>query len=135
MTELPYRLELTSSNDAITEAADWAETCAQEFGLAPDRVFAVRLCIEEAVSNVVHHGYGRNPGTIRLEFGERISGAYIAIADNAWAFDPVAAEDPGDEDNILDAAIGGRGIRLMRTFSSAMAYVRDGNENRLTLEF
>jgi len=105
--------------------------------LGGDVAFAMRLCVEEAVTNIVFYAYDPaltdRPIHVRAE--RTSGGAQVIVTDNGRPFDVAAALDPGPEHDIMAAQIGGRGIRLMRSFASRIDYARVADQNRLTLNF
>lgn len=102
---------------------------------APERAaFALRLCLEEAFMNVVLHGYGEeSPGAVELAAWHEEGRLMARMVDWASAFDPTTAPLPQPAESLAEAALGGRGLRLMRRFASAMAYERAEGQNRLTM--
>jgi anti-sigma regulatory factor (Ser/Thr protein kinase) len=132
---IPDILEVAASKAAIAQAAEWAECWAEAQSLDHDTRFAIRLCVEEATVNIVSYAYDDTPGLIILEAAPFAGGARITILDDGRPFDVVRATDPGREEDIHSATVGGRGIRLMRAFSQGIDYERVGDRNRLTLIF
>lgn len=55
------QLNLSSRLAELNRVALWVESLAVEHDLPPELVFAVNLCMEEALSNVIRHGYGGEP--------------------------------------------------------------------------
>ena len=98
--------------------------------------FAVQLCLEEAVANVIMYGGAKGD---RLEIAvelERNGEALVArIEDNGRQFDPTPVPAPSIATSLEDAKIGDVGIHLIRSFASGMRYERRGGRNRLTLRF
>jgi serine/threonine-protein kinase RsbW len=127
------RLVLRSDLAELERLAGWLEDWARE-NVSPAVSFAVQLCLEEAVANVIMYG-----GTDRLEIAvevERNDGALVAlIEDNGRQFDPTQAPAPSRATSLQDATIGDLGIHLMRSFASGMHYERRNGRNRLTLRF
>ena len=100
--------------------------------------FAMRLCVEEAATNIALYAYvpACEPGTIAAAASNLgAAGVRLTITDHGRPFDVAAARDPGVEHDIQSATIGGRGIRLMREFSDTLQYARIGEQNQLTLTF
>ncbi len=130
-------LEVSGSEECIIAAADWAEARAVALALESHSVFAVRLCMEEAVTNLVRHAYDDEPSrhVIALDAWSSDDATIFTITDDGRAFDPVTADDPGREGTILDASVGGRGLRLMRRFTKSMRYSRKNGLNCLSLVF
>ncbi len=139
------RLTLQSQLEDMALLWPWVESCAAEHGLAADTVFGVHLCLEEAVSNVIRHGYDGQPDhTLTVECA--LAGAdevVFIIEDQAPPFDPVSGSIVEDEPaaSPLDyLRPGGRGILLMRKFAHSLKYERladdhGGGGNRLTIGF
>lgn len=121
----------------IFELTEWAEAWATAHGLDQETAFAVRLCVEEAVTNIVFYAYDDDhaPGDVSVTAARTSEGVMVTITDQGRPFDVATADDPGREGDIMSATIGGRGIRLMRSFSNRLAYQRLGQSNRLTLTF
>ncbi len=130
-------VEVVGDKAGIFKLADWAEGWASAQGASSDAVFAVRLCVEEAVTNIVHYAFDAEPGPgiIKLNGTTLANSIQLTVADAGRPFDVCAAEDSGRETDIHSATIGGRGIRLMRRFSNSLHYARVGDENRLTMTF
>jgi serine/threonine-protein kinase RsbW len=134
------RLTLKSQLDDMAALWPWVESLAAEHAIPADTVFGIHLCLEEAVSNVIRHGYGGQPGnTITVDCS--LSDGHellFTVEDQAPAFDPITA--PLIEDQPATSPMdylrpGGRGILLMRNFANSLAYERLENGNRLTIGF
>jgi serine/threonine-protein kinase RsbW len=58
-------------------------------------LFAVKLALEEAVSNAVRHGNRHHPARfVRVEFSADADAAELAVADEGCGFDPCGVPDP-----------------------------------------
>lgn len=129
------RLVLRNDLAELTRLAGWIEGWAQQ-GVSPDISFAVQLCLEEAVANVIMYGAGRDD---RLEIAvelERNGGALVArIEDNGRLFDPTQVPPPPAVTSLDHADAGHFGVHLMRSFATGMHYERRNGRNRLTLRF
>jgi phosphoserine phosphatase RsbU/P len=102
-------------------------------GAAPEAVPDVVIAVNEAVANVLRHGY-RGSGPIDLEVDQdRATGSIVVrLRDTAPAFDPTGHPAPD-----LTAALevrrpGGFGIDLARKCVDQLAYRRHGASNELT---
>jgi serine/threonine-protein kinase RsbW len=129
------RLVLRKDLAELTRLAGWIEGWAQQ-GLSPDTSFAVQLCLEEAVANVIMYGAAEDE---RLEIAvelERNGEALVArIEDNGRLFDPTQVPPPPAVTSLEHAEAGHFGIHLMRSFATGMHYERRDGRNRLTLRF
>jgi anti-sigma regulatory factor (Ser/Thr protein kinase) len=129
------RLVLRNDLAELQRLAGWIEGWAQH-RVSPDMSFAVQLCLEEAVANVIMYGAAPND---RLEIAvelERNGGTLTArIVDNGRQFDPTQVPSPPAAASLDEATIGNVGIHLMRSFAGSMHYERRDECNRLTLRF
>ena len=71
------RLVLRNDLAELTRLAGWIEGWAQQ-GVSPDISFAVQLCLEEAVANVIMYGAGRDD---RLEIAVELELQFVAPED------------------------------------------------------
>src|SRR6266700_1263646 len=58
----PSLLEMDSQLTELMRAQKWIEELSDFYGLGDETRFAVQLCMEEALANVVLHGYRSEPG-------------------------------------------------------------------------
>ncbi|QTL04514.1 ATP-binding protein [Aquabacter sp. L1I39] len=129
-------LPITADVDEIPRVSEWLDTLSERDELPPGLLFGVQLSIEEALANVINHGFpgGRQRAVIRLEYQKLDDHRFqVRIVDNGVAFDPTAVVSPDMAESVEDAKIGGHGVRLMRHFLEAIRYERKGDENHLLL--
>jgi anti-sigma regulatory factor (Ser/Thr protein kinase) len=127
------RLELAGNCAAPAAASAWINALGAEFGLSPDEIFALDLCITELVSNIVSHGEPDPPDCpIELNAQVACDRIEINIRDAGRPFDPLAAQPPRRARSIEEAIPGGLGIQLAREFSEAPRYQRREGRNVLT---
>ncbi len=117
----------------ITRLAAWSEAFADSIALPAASRFALQLCLEEQVSNAVRHGGATAP--IRVTLAASADRLTATVEDEGLAFDPLAAEARPPAATIEDAAVGGLGLTLMRSFAAAAQYERLEGVNRLILSF
>ena len=136
-SRVPDLIEAPAERSAIFDLAEWAEAWAKSQNLDAGTCFAIRLCVEEAVTNIVFYAYDHLSPQGRIVVAARPTddGALVIITDKGQMFDVSTAQDPGREGDITTDTIGGRGIRLMRNFSSKLEYQRLGDQNWLILTF
>jgi anti-sigma regulatory factor (Ser/Thr protein kinase) len=134
------RLTLKSQLDDMALLWPWVEALVAEYSIPADTAFAVHLCLEEAISNVIRHGYRRQPNsTFTVDCASpEAHHVVFTIEDQAPPFDPLAPSlieeppAPTPEDYLRP---GGRGILLLRKFAGTLAYERLAGGNRLTIGF
>ncbi len=97
----------------------------------PDKcLFAVRLALEEALSNAIKHGNRLDPDkTVTVQFSVGPEKVQLIITDQGQGFDPAAVPDPTTDEHLEDPS--GRGITLMRAYMDEVVYNARGNEVRM----
>lgn len=109
-----------------------------EFARATDLnetlVFAVRLAIEEAVVNLIQHGYKQAPGPIHLSIEADAHQVTVMIGDHAPPFPPDRAPQPRLGHDLASRPIGGLGWHFIRAMMDEIRYRSDPEQgNVLTL--
>ena len=129
------RLVLSNDLAELSRLAEWIDDLTRQ-DVPPDVSFAVALCLEEAVANIIMHGGKQeDPVEIAVEV-ERNGGALSAtVEDNGRQFDPTEVPSPSLATSLEDAKAGNFGIHLMRSFASGMRYERRNGRNRLIMRF
>jgi serine/threonine-protein kinase RsbW len=91
------------------------------------------LCIDEALSNVMRHGYlGAEDGDIELGMKRMPDGYSFLISDRAPEFNPL---DKKKSENHNNDGVGGFGVDVYRRFMDAEYAARDQGGNLLTLSW
>lgn len=104
-----------------------AEAC----GYAEDAVFAIKLALEEAMTNAVKHGNQGDPSKrITVRYAVTPRKLVVIVRDQGNGFIPDAVPDPTRPDRLPLPT--GRGIMLMRAYMDDVLYRRAGREVRLT---
>lgn len=131
-----YRLALAPDIAAIPRLAEWIEACCSDNDIGPDATFKLTLVLEEAVANVIHHGFAGAPEPHRLSIELRINADRLAaeVIDNGPAFDPLSVSEPDRSRPLEERDPGGLGIHLIRNMMDRVSYRRVAGENRLLLE-
>jgi anti-sigma regulatory factor (Ser/Thr protein kinase) len=129
------RLVLHNDLAELKRLAAWIEGWARK-GVSSDVSFAVQLCLEEAVANVIMYG-GTSDARLKIVIKVERNGTTLVarVVDNGRQFDPTQVPPPSMPASLEQAKIGDLGIHLMRSFASGMHYERRDGCNRLTLRF
>jgi anti-sigma regulatory factor (Ser/Thr protein kinase) len=137
MPSLPdSRLVLHSEVAELDRLAGWIEGWTQRNALSADQSFAIALCLEEAVANVIMYGDTADDRLeIAVEAEHNAGTSIVRIEDNGRQFDPTQVPSPPTAASLEEAKIGNVGVHLMRSFASGMQYERRNGRNRLTLRF
>jgi serine/threonine-protein kinase RsbW len=138
----------SGSISEIAAVASWVESIATELALPGPQVFAMQICLEELMSNIVRHA-GTEPRSdlnwpskaperpllISITVTALDDRLIMTIEDDGRPFD-VAHAQPKAIDRPLDQVkLGGLGIHLIRTFAKDLRYSRTENGNRVIVEF
>lgn len=137
----PVTLVIQAEIAELTRVVEWTDRLATTWNLPSSTLFAIQLCFEEAVSNIIRHGFPPGPSEVEvnrdvhLSVEQRDSAAVITVADFTPAFDPLSVVARPRPANIEEAVVGGHGIELMRRFAQHLAYEHRDGMNRLTIRF
>jgi serine/threonine-protein kinase RsbW len=99
-------------------------------GYDANSVFAVKLALEEAVTNAFRHGNKCDPGKrIVVRYQITPDKAIIDVCDEGCGFEPGQVPDPTLPEYIDRPH--GRGIMLMKAYLDEVSYTGCGNSVRL----
>jgi anti-sigma regulatory factor (Ser/Thr protein kinase) len=133
-------LTIQSRLEELALVWPWVEAQAEQYEISADSQFAIQLCLEEALSNIIRHGYGEQTRcAISIHCAQSGSHSLIfTVEDQAPPFDPLAYmvdDDAPAPASIEQLEVGGQGIRLLRKFAGKLDYQRIPNGNRLIICF
>ena len=120
--------------DRLAEIRTLVRAVATSCGAPPACLDDLVQAVDEAATNIVIHGYRRQPGSIDVDarmVGDRI---VIELADTAPPFDPTAVPEPDLTVPPMQRRPGGMGIHLIRLATDSLEHrPRPGGGNILTL--
>jgi len=130
----PAFVELPNDRDAISgmEASVLRE--AEAAGYPRGSLFALKLGLEEAITNAFKHGHASLPEDVPIRVAFRVTPTQIVVVveDQGPGFDPTDVPDPTLDENL--ASPGGRGLMLMRAYMSSITHNERGNRVRMVYE-
>jgi anti-sigma regulatory factor (Ser/Thr protein kinase) len=141
--EREEQLTLCSRLADLALVTPWVDAVVAPLNLSPQRRFAIDLCLEEALSNVVRHGLANDCShSIAVRSQLRDTGEtrelLFVLEDDAPHFNPLALS-AGNLDKIPtsleEIAEGGRGIDLLRKYAGSLRHEKLLIGNRLTIGF
>lgn len=130
------QLTLRSQVSELARIAPWIDGLAARYSIENKTQFAMKLCLEEALSNIIRYGYSDEPDhslTVQLT-NPRKGYLVLVVEDKAPPFNPVEAPELPPY-SLEDNRIGGQGIRLLRRFASTLEYLPTPAGNRLSIGF
>jgi serine/threonine-protein kinase RsbW len=136
-TDQTDQLALRSRLSDMTHLPVWIEALAARHSIPANVQFAIDLCLEEVVSNVIRHGYaGADDRSLTVHFTMPAEGYLkFVIEDEAPRFNPLEAPELPALNPDEDSRIGGQGIRFLRNFADGLEYEPTPTGNRLTMTF
>lgn len=130
---MKFRLE--EQADPVSGLVEQMEMALMAEGVPMQTVYAVNLCVEELLVNIIHHGYGGAAAPdVEVDIELQPQGLIIDVSDAAPPFDPITeANEPDTEAELDDRPIGGLGIHLVKRLTDAMSYHRLNGRNHVRL--
>jgi anti-sigma regulatory factor (Ser/Thr protein kinase) len=132
---LTFSLSIHNTLAALVEAQQSVEAFLSAHGVPFEAAYAVRLSIEELVSNIIRHGYDdREPHEIGLYLGIQARSIELRIDDDGRPFDPNSTEPVPVPASLEEAPTGGMGLSLVRSIAGPIEYQRLGSRNQVKLQ-
>ena len=131
-----YCLHLTNDTHRIPELHTWLLRWQQELGITADRLFQIKLALEEVIVNSMKYAYPEQKGMpIEVTMECRDDELIFVVDDRGVAFDPTEVANPDITQPAELRNAGGLGIFLTRQLAKSLSYTRLANHNRLTITF
>lgn len=118
---------LLNRRDEIDRAEESLLAALVRHGYGETSKFAVRLAVEEALSNAFHHGHKGLPTTTPVQFEYSVGPAevHLSVQDQGPGFKPTDVPDPTADENLELPS--GRGLLLMRAYMTSVEFAGRGN--------
>ena len=116
----------------LARIRDFVTATAATHGVAERALDDLRLAVDEAITNILVHGY-QGGGGIDIEVAPHGRDLVIQLRDQAPPFDPVNAMPESLEPLERQKQPGGFGLFLMQKAMDEISYRRVGSSNELTL--
>ena len=117
----------------LVEAERVEKTLLEEvarFHYSEPATFAIKLAVEEAVTNAIKHGNKFDPRKlVELTFDVGPRRTIVMVADQGDGFDPSCLDDPTLDENLEKPT--GRGVMLMHAYMDEVQYNEKGNQVRM----
>ncbi|MBX3432476.1 MAG: ATP-binding protein [Pirellulales bacterium] len=129
--EFTRHVTLPSNLEAYHQLIDEIIDELERRGWVPEHLFAIRMALEESISNAVRHGNKHDPNKqvfVDCRCSDR--SFWVQVRDEGPGFCPEQVPDCCADDRL--EIPGGRGLALMRAFMTRMEYNDRGNV--LTME-
>lgn len=128
------RLHLILANrlEALEPARQAMVAFLEPAALHAKVLFKLELVLEEIFLNLLWHAF-KDAAEHKVEFTVQLQADQVTLSfeDDGIAFDPTQAAEPPIPASLLDAPIGGRGLKLLRRTARSLSYERREGRNRL----
>lgn len=129
------RQTITLRNDLaeIPRLSKFVDAFCAPLAPTPKDVPALQLALEEAVTNVINHGYADGqPHTFTVELRAADRRVSVIVTDDAPAYDPLARAEVDITLPLEARPIGGLGVHLVKKLMDSARYERRDGRNILT---
>lgn len=129
-----FSLKIAAELKQLVTIYEFVEKTAATLELDTADAYDLQLAVDEAVTNIIRHGYQGRQGEIEIEI-EREKNLLVArLRDDAPPFDPTTVPPPDLEKPLEEQPLGGRGIHLMlQVMDEAIHQVTASGGNELIL--
>ncbi len=121
-----HNIVIPSQLNRITGVIEAIIADMMQHGYTEKAQFAVRLALEEAISNAIRHGNRHDPDkTVGIDYQVDPRKLVITICDQGPGFHPEEVPDPTLEENLTRPC--GRGVMLMKAYMDEVSFNQQGN--------
>ena len=123
---------LHNQRAAIDQLEETINNEAEVLGYAKASRFAIRLSLDEAITNGFKHGHEGLPGDlpILVEYSVMPDEVFLAVEDQGPGFNPAGIADPTLDENLEQMS--GRGVILIRAYMATVRFNPRGNRVEMT---
>ena len=120
------RFVLESRFDQVARVQDAVITAATAHGFTESQIFAIRLAMEEALTNAIKHGNRLKPGKhVTVDMQVTDEQFCVVVTDDGAGFAPTGVPDPTLAENLECPS--GRGVMLMKAYMTEVRFSPCGN--------
>ena len=127
-------LSVTADLGNLKEVRSFISKAGKSLGANDDSVGDMCLVVDEAVTNIILHGYDGREGAVEIVVEREGNALVITIRDQAKAFNPAEVEAPHLEESLMERDYGGMGVFLINKLTDQAILSQlpgGGNELRL----
>lgn len=132
---LPTRIHFPAKLEQLPQMLEWIRDHLIQAKIGSDVVGKMELASEEALANIIQHGYPEKKGQIELQFHHLPGSVELVFMDQGPPFNPLeSAPTPDLEKSLEEREVGGLGVFLMRKVVDDIRYSRENDTNVLILK-
>jgi serine/threonine-protein kinase RsbW len=125
-----WRVAHVATTDEVVPLIDSLAAEMSTLGYSAEDVFGMRLSSEEALVNAIKHGHRYDSSKrVAIRYCIKAERVLVEVKDRGPGFDSADVPDPTAPENLERPS--GRGLFLMRTYTSWIRFNRRGNRVRL----
>jgi len=129
------KIGLSAQMESLEEFLDFVVKEAGRAGLPSRRISEIRLAAEEVLVNIFCYAYPETKGDVSINCSEGEDVFVLEILDRGIPFNMMAAPGPDLSSCLSDRCVGGLGIHFVKKMTTKARYVREKEQNCLTLVF
>lgn len=129
------KIGLPAKIENLEEFLDFVVKEAGRAGLPSRRISEIRLAAEEVLVNIFCYAYPETKGDVSINCSAGEDAFVLEILDRGIPFDMMAAPGPDLSSCLSDRSVGGLGIHFVKKMTTEARYVRENEQNCLTLVF
>jgi serine/threonine-protein kinase RsbW len=129
-----YFLQIAAELNNLANIRRFIQDSAAQLQADSDAISDVVLAVDEAVNNIIVHGYRSRAGIIEVALKRIDSRLVVCLRDQAPTFDPTNLPMPDINLPLEKRPLGGMGVYLVMELMDKVSYRRTDNGNELTLE-
>ena len=129
-----FELSIEASLDNLQEIRQFIDRAGAGLGVNKEALEDLRLVVDEAVTNVVLHGYNGSGGSVDISVDQDSDAVVIHIRDQAKSFDDSDVSEPQLDTSLSERPFGGMGLFLINKMTDEAEFRSlpgKGNELRL----
>ncbi len=132
MKSLTLRYSTATVRD-LNDIREFLESAILTLGGDDDIAGDLVLAVNEAVTNILLHGYDEKPGPVSVSVEAGGGDLLVRLIDDAPPFDPTTVPPPDINLPLEDRPLGGLGVHMMRQLTDELAYrLTDEGKNDLS---
>jgi serine/threonine-protein kinase RsbW len=129
-----FDLSVKANLENLQEIRSYIDQIGASLGVSESALGDLRLVVDEAVTNVVIHGYAEHEGIVEIHMEGDGDAVIIRIRDHAKTFDPKEVSEPQLDTALKDRPFGGMGIFLIKKMTDEAEFLPlDGGGNEIRL--
>jgi anti-sigma regulatory factor (Ser/Thr protein kinase) len=129
-----FEFSIEADLENLKEVRSFIESSGNALGVISDTLGDLCLVVDEAVTNIILHGYDGRDGNVHVQMERDGDSVIISIRDTAKSFGAADVETPHLETSLREREFGGMGVFLIRKLTDVAEFRSlpgQGNELRL----